>query len=108
MLVRGPDFMVGAHARDGVIVKADRVLAFAVGWPIDKFLARADRWGWRVDLSAEERAQLANGGTASRGDRRRDLRSTIVVCRSQPTGGRSASSTSATARRALTLAFAPR
>jgi hypothetical protein len=65
MLIRGPDFMVGAHARDGVIVKADRVLAFAVGWPIDKFLARADRWGWRVDLSAEERAQLANGGTAS-------------------------------------------
>jgi hypothetical protein len=59
MIVRGKDFMVGLHFRDGVVIKADRVLAFLVGKPIAYVIAQADRWGWRIELNADEREQVA-------------------------------------------------
>jgi hypothetical protein len=60
MRVVGKDFMVAlAFDKDGRVAKTDRILAFMIDWPIARVIARADRWGWRLELSDEEREQVA-------------------------------------------------
>jgi len=55
--------MVGLHFKNGEVIKADRILSFLVGKSIAHVVDQADRWGWRVDLTAEERKWLERAGS---------------------------------------------
>jgi hypothetical protein len=59
MLISGRNFgPVHLTIRAGEVVAADRALAFVRGWSVARVLKLAERWGWKVDVYADERAQL--------------------------------------------------
>jgi hypothetical protein len=47
--------MVTLAVRDGVVIKADRPIRFMVNWPAERALRTIEKWGWRVELGADER-----------------------------------------------------
>ena len=56
MRVTGPNkVMVTLAVRDGVVIKADRPIRFMVNWPAERALRTIEKWGWRVELGADER-----------------------------------------------------
>ena len=61
MRIHGENFSVGLHAKDGVVIKADRPVSYMRGWPLARVLALAERWHWKVGLSDNERAQMVEG-----------------------------------------------
>lgn len=56
------DFLIGAHVKDGRIVKVDRAARFLRGWSIGDVLALANKRGWTVQLNPDEREQMARAG----------------------------------------------
>ena len=62
MRIIGKDrsYVIGAHAEGGRIAKVEhRALAFLTGRPVADVVAWATRWGIEVELSDDERAQVA-------------------------------------------------
>jgi hypothetical protein len=51
----GENFSAGLRAKDGVVVQADRPIRWAVGKPVARMLALAERWRWQVQFSDTER-----------------------------------------------------
>jgi hypothetical protein len=59
MRVTGPDkVMLALAVKEGTIVKADRPIRFMAGWSAERALRTIERWGWRVEFSADERAEI--------------------------------------------------
>lgn len=65
MRINAPDFFVFLHARNGVITQADRPIRYMVGWPLKRVVTLAAKWGWKIDASDEERAQLEQAQAGS-------------------------------------------
>jgi hypothetical protein len=60
MRITGENFgPVLVQARGGVIREADRAVRYMKGWSLERVVALAERWGWKLDMSDDERAQLA-------------------------------------------------
>jgi len=51
----GPIFL---RISNGAVTEADRPVSYMRGWPVARVFKLAERWGWKVDVYAEERAQL--------------------------------------------------
>jgi len=60
MEICGRDFgPVIVKVRGGVVVAADRPVGYMKNWPLQRVLALANRWHWRVTaFSDDERAQI--------------------------------------------------
>ena len=59
MRITGRDFgPVHLIVKAGEVVVADRPVSYMRGWPVARVLKLAERWGWKVDGYAGERAQL--------------------------------------------------
>ena len=59
MRITGKDFgPVLLTIKAGEVVVADRPVSYMRGWPVARVLKLAERWGWKVDVFAEERTQL--------------------------------------------------
>ena len=53
-----PPFAVYVKAKSGMIVAADRPVAYMRGWELRRAVALAERWHWKLTLSDDERTQL--------------------------------------------------
>jgi hypothetical protein len=63
--ITGEDFFASVNFRgDGTAIRADRAISFLVRKSMQDVLARAGRFNWRVELSADECRQLAGGEAA--------------------------------------------
>jgi hypothetical protein len=51
----GENFSACLRTKDGVITQADRSIRWAVGKPVARMLALAERWHWEVQFSDAER-----------------------------------------------------
>jgi len=59
MQITGKDFgPVYVKAVSGMIVAADRPVSYMQGWPLQRVVALAGRWHWKINLDDDERAQL--------------------------------------------------
>jgi hypothetical protein len=54
MRVVGPNFQVALRLRDGVVTEAARPVSYMRGWRVERVLALAERWGWKVEDSDGE------------------------------------------------------
>jgi len=60
MRITGENFgPVLLQAKGGVVVEADRPVRYMRGWELQRVVKLAERWHWRLVLTDEERAQLA-------------------------------------------------
>jgi hypothetical protein len=63
----GPNFRVVLRLRGGVVAEAARPVSYMKGWELARVLALAERWGWKVEMSGAEEAQVqATAGQQSR------------------------------------------
>jgi hypothetical protein len=59
MRITGRDFgPVHLTVKAGEVVGADRSISYMRGWSVSRVLKLAERWGWKVDVDADERTQL--------------------------------------------------
>ena len=59
MRITGRDFgPVHLTVKAGEVVVADRPISYMRGWSVARVLKLAERWGWKVDVYADERTQL--------------------------------------------------
>jgi hypothetical protein len=59
MRITGRDFgPVHLTVKAGEVVVADRPISYMRGWSVARVLKLAERWGWKVDVHADERTQL--------------------------------------------------
>jgi hypothetical protein len=59
MRITGRDFgPVHLTVKAGEVVVADRPISYMRGWSVARVLKLAERWGWKVDVDADERTQL--------------------------------------------------
>jgi hypothetical protein len=73
MRIIGPNFSVVLRLRGGVVAEAARPVSYMKGWRVERVLALAERWGWKVEASYydEEQEQTAgqqSGRALSRGE----------------------------------------
>jgi hypothetical protein len=60
MRITGENFgPVLVQAKGGMVVEADRPVRYMRGWELQRVVRLAERWRWKIDLSDDERAQLA-------------------------------------------------
>ena len=65
MRIAGKNFgPIVLRIADGTVVEADRPVRYMRGWPIERVVALAERWHWRVELSASENEQLEAASAA--------------------------------------------
>jgi hypothetical protein len=59
MRISGENFgPVLLQAKGGLMVEADRPIAYMKSWPLQRVIKLAARWRWQITLSDDERAQL--------------------------------------------------
>jgi len=49
---------VSVNAKRGVVTAADRPVSYMRGWPLQRVVALAGRWHWKINFDDDERAQL--------------------------------------------------
>ena len=57
MLIVGPNFRVILRLREGVVAEAARPVSYMKGWRVERVLALAQRWGWKLEMNSAEEAQ---------------------------------------------------
>jgi hypothetical protein len=59
MQINGENFgPVLLQAKGGMVVEAERPVRYMRGWELQRVVKLAARWGWKLTLSDDERAQL--------------------------------------------------